>query len=90
MPTPAGPAKPRPYLSNGQVLQALVLLFAGDVTALNLVDDFNRPPLTARVRHFANDTYNFLGLYVTTLFSVRAMSVPKQSLYRAYGKSCNS
>ena len=89
MSTPAGPAKPRPYLSNGQVLQALVLPFAGGFTEL-IVDDYNRPPFTARVRHFANDTYNFLGLYVTTLFSVRAMFVLKQSLHCADGKSCNS
>ena len=86
MSTSAGPAKPKPYLSNGQVLQASVLPFAGDFMELSIIDDFNRPPFTARVRNFANDTYNFLGLYVTTLFSVRAICVLKQSLRCADGK----
>ena len=86
MSTPAGPAKPKPYLSNGQVLQASVLPFASDFTELSIIDDFNRPPFTARVRNFANDTYNFLGLYATTLFSVRAMFVIKRSLHCADGK----
>ncbi len=84
MSTPARPAKP--YLSNGQVLQASVLPSAGGSTELTIIDDFNRPPFTARVRNFANDTYNFLGLYVTTLFSVCAMLISEQSLHCADGK----
>ena len=51
-----------------------------------VIDDFDRPPLTARARMFANDAYNFLGLYVTTLFSVRAMLILKQSLHGADSK----
>ena len=38
---------------------------------------------------FANEAYNFLGLYVTTLFSVRAMLLVKQSWLGADGKKCN-
>ena len=51
-----------------------------------VIEDFNRPPFTARARMFANDTYNFLGLYVTTLFSVCAMLLLKQNLLGADGK----
>lgn len=29
------------------------------------------PPLSARIRNLFDDSYAFLGLYVTTLFSVR-------------------
>ena len=29
------------------------------------------PPLSARIRNLIDDSYAFLGLYVTTLFSVR-------------------
>ena len=36
----------------------------------------NRPLLSARVRNFADSTYAFLGLYVTTLFSVRNTTSP--------------
>ncbi|CAO1600086.1 hypothetical protein XANCAGTX0491_003790 [Xanthoria calcicola] len=32
------------------------------------------PPFTARIRNFVDSTYNFLGLYVTTLFSARFRS----------------
>ncbi|KAL2037957.1 hypothetical protein N7G274_009432 [Stereocaulon virgatum] len=56
MATPA-----RPYLSNGQMLQA--------------------PPLSARVLNFADSTYAFLGLYVTTLFSLDAYAAAEQSSY---------
>lgn len=31
----------------------------------------NSPPLSARIRNLFDDSYAFLGLYVTTLFSVR-------------------
>lgn len=31
----------------------------------------NSPPLSARIRNLVDDSYAFLGLYVTTLFSVR-------------------
>ena len=86
MSAPARPAKPKPYISNGQVLQASVLPFAGGFAELYIIDEFNRPPFTARARNFVNDTYNFLGLYVTTLVSVCAMSVLKQSLHCADGK----
>ncbi|KAL2054172.1 hypothetical protein ABVK25_005711 [Lepraria finkii] len=56
MSTPA-----RPYLSNGQVLEA--------------------PPLSARVRNFVDSTYAFLGLYVTSLFSLDAYAAAEQSPY---------
>lgn len=29
------------------------------------------PPVSARIRNLVGDSYAFLGLYVTTLFSVR-------------------
>ena len=62
----------------------------GDFPDLIMIDDFNRPPFTARARMFANDTYNFLGLYITTLFSVCAMLILKQRLHGADNKKCNS
>lgn len=35
-----------------------------------------RPPLSARIRNFIDESYNFLGLYVTTLFSVHLSLLP--------------
>lgn len=37
------------------------------------------PPLSARVRNFFDDSYAFLGLYVTTLFSLDAYAAAEQS-----------
>ncbi|KAL8688395.1 MAG: hypothetical protein Q9218_005686 [Villophora microphyllina] len=37
------------------------------------------PPLSARIRNFIDGSYNFLGLYVTTLFSFDAYAAAEQS-----------
>ena len=60
-------APARPYLSNGQVLQRQVTHFLNQKDLLR----YTSPPLSARLRNLFDDTYAFLGLYVTTLFSVR-------------------
>ena len=50
----------------------------------------NSPPLSARLRNAADSTYNFLGLYVTSLFSVGpsiAIQIPKYGPAHAQNSS---
>ncbi|MCJ1460503.1 hypothetical protein MMC28_010885 [Mycoblastus sanguinarius] len=39
------------------------------------------PPFSVQVRNFFNGTYNFLGLYMTTLFSLDAYAAAEQSSF---------
>ncbi|KAL8746916.1 MAG: hypothetical protein Q9184_007681, partial [Pyrenodesmia sp. 2 TL-2023] len=37
------------------------------------------PPLTARIRHFVEESYHFFGLYITTLVSFDAYAAAENS-----------
>jgi hypothetical protein len=39
-----------------------------------MISTFSSPPATVRIRNFFDSAYVFLGLYVTTFFSVSALS----------------
>ena len=44
------------------------------------------PPLSARLRSYADSTYAFFGLYVTTLFSVRWIYIGQGKLNSSTNK----
>ena len=75
-------APARPYLSNGQVLQRCL---PDPKTSPNSRSNKKHPspPLSARLRTLADHSYNTLGLYVSSLFSVRyAQSLLGINTYR--------
>ncbi|KAI9819138.1 MAG: hypothetical protein M1827_007294 [Pycnora praestabilis] len=45
------------------------------------------PPVTARIRSFMDSTYVFLGLYVTTLFSLDAYAAAEASPFNVNSRS---
>ncbi|MCJ1226118.1 hypothetical protein MMC12_002767 [Toensbergia leucococca] len=45
------------------------------------------PPFSARVRSFLNGTYTFVGLYVTTLFSLDAYAAGEVSPFNVRNQS---
>ena len=64
---PNNMSKPGSYVSNGQVLSRYFK--PRNPTPIKLTSNYS-PPLSVRFRGFVDSAILFLGLYVTTLFSV--------------------
>ncbi|CAF9930904.1 MAG: hypothetical protein HETSPECPRED_007742 [Heterodermia speciosa] len=79
-------APARPYLSNGQVLQRCL---PDPKTSPNSRSNRKHPspPLSARLRTLADHSYNTLGLYVSSLFSLDAYAAAEASQFNVNNRS---
>lgn len=54
--------------------------------AINLTDNLYRPPLSARFARLTDSIYNFIGLYIVSLFSLDPYTAAQNSHFNVVGR----